>query len=90
MPHLPLLHLAWNNTGHITEVFVAQWFTFQSSMCLNYFFSMVFFYRTPMFVFDLNSAVGDVAWSPYSSTVFAAVTTDGKVRGWEQCCSDSN
>ncbi|XP_014807925.1 PREDICTED: dynein intermediate chain 1, axonemal isoform X4 [Calidris pugnax] len=34
--------------------------------------------KTPMFVFDLNSAVGDVAWSPYSSTVFAAVTTDGK------------
>uniref|UniRef100_A0A663NAZ9 Dynein axonemal intermediate chain 1 n=1 Tax=Athene cunicularia TaxID=194338 RepID=A0A663NAZ9_ATHCN len=34
--------------------------------------------KTPMFVYDLNSAVGDVAWSPYSSTVFAAVTTDGK------------
>jgi dynein intermediate chain 1 len=29
--------------------------------------------------FDLGSAVGDVCWSPYSSTVFAAVTTDGKV-----------
>lgn len=35
--------------------------------------------KTPMFVFDLNSAVGDVAWAPYSSTIFAAVTTDGKV-----------
>ena len=33
----------------------------------------------PVFTFDLNSAVGDVAWAPYSSTVFAAVTTDGKV-----------
>ena len=32
-----------------------------------------------MFTFDLNSAVGDVAWAPYSSTVFAAVTADGKV-----------
>lgn len=48
----------------------------------------VFFCRTPMFIYDLNSAVGDVAWSPYSSTVFAAVTTDGKVRNWEQHCSD--
>ncbi|MGH0191330.1 UNVERIFIED_CONTAM: hypothetical protein FKN15_060301 [Acipenser sinensis] len=38
------------------------------------------FLRTPMFTFDLNAAVGDVAWAPYSSTVFAAVTTDGKVR----------
>lgn len=32
-----------------------------------------------MFIYDLNAAVGDVAWAPYSSTVFAAVTTDGKV-----------
>ncbi|XP_042311259.1 dynein axonemal intermediate chain 1 isoform X2 [Sceloporus undulatus] len=34
--------------------------------------------KTPMFIYDLNSAVGDVAWAPYSSTVFAAVSTDGK------------
>ena len=25
-----------------------------------------------------NFEVGDVAWAPYSSTVFAAVTVDGK------------
>ena len=35
--------------------------------------------RKPLFMFDLNSQVGDVAWAPYSSTVFAAVTGDGKV-----------
>ena len=29
-------------------------------------------------MFDLNSHVGDVAWAPYSSTVFSAVTVDGK------------
>jgi len=33
----------------------------------------------PIFTFDLGSAVGDVAWAPYASTVFAAVTADGKV-----------
>jgi dynein intermediate chain 1 len=33
----------------------------------------------PLMTFDLNSSVGDVAWAPYSSTVFAAVTADGKV-----------
>ncbi|KAJ3386462.1 cytoplasmic dynein with WD40 domain [Entophlyctis sp. JEL0112] len=33
----------------------------------------------PLVSFDLNSSVGDVAWAPYSSTVFAAVTADGKV-----------
>ena len=34
----------------------------------------------PIMTFDLGSSVGDVAWAPYSSTVFAAVTADGKVR----------
>jgi dynein intermediate chain 1 len=30
-------------------------------------------------MFDLDSQVGDVAWAPYSSTIFAAVTVDSKV-----------
>ena len=29
--------------------------------------------------FDLGNPVGDVAWAPFSSTVFAATTEDGKV-----------
>ena len=29
--------------------------------------------------FDLNHQVGDVAWTPWSSTAFAACTVDGKV-----------
>jgi dynein intermediate chain 1 len=33
----------------------------------------------PVCSFDLGNAVGDVSWAPYSSTVFAAVTSDGKV-----------
>lgn len=33
----------------------------------------------PIFTFDLGNPVGDVAWSPYTSTVFSAVTTDGRV-----------
>ena len=36
-------------------------------------------HRDPLFVFDLGAPVGDVAWAPYSSTVFAAVTSDGNV-----------
>jgi dynein intermediate chain 1 len=36
-------------------------------------------FRDPLFTYDLGSAVGDAAWAPYSSTVFAAVTADGKV-----------
>ena len=37
------------------------------------------YFRDPLFSYDLGSAVGDVAWAPYSSTVFCAVTADGKV-----------
>lgn len=37
-------------------------------------------YKQALMTFDLGSAVGDAAWAPYSSTVFAAVTDDGKVR----------
>ncbi|GAB1602729.1 dynein intermediate chain 2, ciliary-like isoform X1, partial [Argonauta hians] len=35
--------------------------------------------KNALFTFDLNSSVGDVAWAPYSSTVFAAVTDTGRV-----------
>uniref|UniRef100_A0A7S3GGM1 Uncharacterized protein n=1 Tax=Palpitomonas bilix TaxID=652834 RepID=A0A7S3GGM1_9EUKA len=35
--------------------------------------------KNPLLSFDLGNAVGDVAWAPYSSTVFAAITNDGKV-----------
>ena len=33
----------------------------------------------PILRFDLGSQVGDIAWAPYSSTVFGAVTQDGRV-----------
>lgn len=36
-----------------------------------------------MFSFDLGAPVGDVAWAPYSSTVFAAVTADGNVHVYD-------
>jgi dynein intermediate chain 1 len=36
-----------------------------------------------LLTFDLKAEVGDVAWAPYSSTVFAAVTVDGKVHVYD-------
>ena len=51
-------------------------------MILIIVFSIIFntiIISKPLFMFDLNAQVGDVAWAPYSSTVFAAVTIDGKV-----------
>ncbi|XP_076753588.1 dynein intermediate chain 2, ciliary [Xylocopa sonorina] len=33
----------------------------------------------PLFMFDLGVSIGDVQWAPYSSTVLASVSNDGKV-----------
>jgi dynein intermediate chain 1 len=38
--------------------------------------------RTPVMSFDLAQAIGDVAWAPYSSTTFAAIT-DGVVHVYD-------
>ncbi|VDL96027.1 unnamed protein product, partial [Schistocephalus solidus] len=39
--------------------------------------------QKPVFMFDLGAPVGDVTWAPYSSTVFAAVTSDGYVHVYD-------
>ena len=33
--------------------------------------------------FDLGQSVGDIAWAPYSSTVFSAVTSNGVVHVYD-------
>ncbi|KAI9189203.1 hypothetical protein H9P43_000631 [Blastocladiella emersonii ATCC 22665] len=35
--------------------------------------------RTPILIFDFGCPVADVAWAPYSSTVFAVATSEGRV-----------
>ena len=35
--------------------------------------------KRPIVSFDLENQVGDIQWSPYSSTVFAAVSYEGKL-----------
>ncbi|UYV72362.1 DNAI1 [Cordylochernes scorpioides] len=37
----------------------------------------------PVFTFDLKHKVEDVSWAPYASTVFAAITADGKVHVYD-------
>ena len=37
--------------------------------------------------FALGSSVGDVAWSPFSSAIFAAVTDDGLARVFDLSCN---
>jgi len=40
------------------------------------------FHRSPMYVFEVGIGILDVSWAPYSSTIFAASTDDGKV--WKE------
>lgn len=54
---------------------------------------MYSFPSTPIFTFDLDAAIANVCWAPYSSTVLAAVTTDRAVSApyflfgaIEMCC----
>ena len=35
--------------------------------------------KRPILSYDLGNPIGDIAWSPYSSTVFSAVTSEGKL-----------
>ena len=37
----------------------------------------------PLFVCELGASVGVCCWAVHSSTVFAAVTDDGKIRVWD-------
>ena len=70
--------------AHNTPVYNIQWNTFIPNIfitCASEWIVKIWDRDStkPLFMFDLNSQVGDVAWAPYSSTVFAAVTIDGKV-----------
>jgi dynein intermediate chain 1 len=42
-----------------------------------------------MMNFDLGASVGDAAWAPFSSTVFAACTSEGKVLDSGMCFGQS-
>ena len=33
----------------------------------------------PILLFDVGQSVGDISWSPISSSIFSAVTSDGRV-----------
>jgi dynein intermediate chain 1 len=74
--------------GHNMAVYACKWNTFHPDVFLSCSadWTVKLWERNtnkPVMTFDLNMAVGDVAWAPYSSTVFACITTDGKVRVYD-------
>lgn len=70
--------------GHHMAVYAVQWNKFHNRVFLSASadWSVKMWdhrHKKPVTSWDLNTSVGDVSWAPYSSTVFAAVTADGKV-----------
>lgn len=71
--------------GHHMAVYALKWNRFHPHAflsCSADWTCKVWDHRAPQprLSYDLGSQVGDVAWTPWSSTTFAACTADGKVR----------
>lgn len=74
--------------GHHMAVYAVKWNTFHPDVFLSCSadWTVKLWERNtkrPVMTFDLKMSVGDVAWAPFSSTVFATITTDGKVRVYD-------
>eukprot|EP00929_Paragymnodinium_shiwhaense_P068235 TRINITY_DN3428_c0_g1_i1.p1 TRINITY_DN3428_c0_g1~~TRINITY_DN3428_c0_g1_i1.p1 ORF type:complete len:640 (-),score=178.57 TRINITY_DN3428_c0_g1_i1:124-2043(-) len=70
--------------GHTMAVYTVRWNPFHSNIfisCSADWTTKLWDHtmRTAVMSFDLAQAIGDVAWAPYSSTTFAAITSDGVV-----------
>ena len=71
-------------SAHCTPINSIMWNTFYPSVflscaheyCVNVWHKD---HVSPLVRYDLGSQVGDIAWAPYSRTVFAAVTIDCRV-----------
>ena len=74
--------------GHYLAVYAVKWNKFHPKIFLSCSadWTIKMWDRTiqrPLMTFDLGWAIGDIQWAPYSSTVFAAVTSEGKLFVWD-------
>jgi len=70
--------------GHTMAVYTVRWSTFNEDVFLSCSADWTIKLwdhsnSSPLLSFDLDNQVGDLAWTPWSSTSFAACTADGKV-----------
>eukprot|EP01002_Notosolenus_urceolatus_P013073 NODE_436_length_2087_cov_88.380765_g349_i0.p1 GENE.NODE_436_length_2087_cov_88.380765_g349_i0~~NODE_436_length_2087_cov_88.380765_g349_i0.p1 ORF type:complete len:654 (+),score=236.05 NODE_436_length_2087_cov_88.380765_g349_i0:123-1964(+) len=70
--------------GHFMSVYSVQWNNFHPDVFLSASadWTVKLWSQSSsraLMSFDLGAAVGEASWAPYSSSVFAAVTADGKV-----------
>ena len=70
--------------AHATPIYNIEWNTYCPDLFLTCAFEFIvkLWHKdsvSPILRFDVGAQVGDIAWAPYSSTVFAVVTSEGKV-----------
>ena len=78
-------HFIQTYEGHTMGVYTVTWNPFHPKIfasCSADWTIKIWHYRifAPLIIFDMQNAVGDVAWSPWCSTIFAAVTIQGDMK----------
>ena len=81
-------HIMNSYEGHSMAVYNITWNRFHPKIFLSCSsdWSIKFWHYkriAPLLVFDMQSAIGEVAWSPWCSTIFAAVTIEGEMKFYD-------
>ncbi len=78
-------HYIQSYEGHTMGVYTVTWNPFHDKIfasCSADWTIKIWHYKifSPLIIFDMQNAVGDLAWSPWCSTIFAAVTVMGDMK----------
>jgi dynein intermediate chain 1 len=78
-------HYMQNYEGHTMGVYTLTWNPYHKKIfasCSADWTIKIWHYKifSPLIIFDIQNSVGDIAWSPWCSTIFAAVTVNGDMK----------
>lgn len=78
-------HYIQSYEGHTMGVYTVSWNPYHEKIfasCSADWTIKIWHYQmfNPLIIFDMQNAVGDLAWSPWCSTIFAAVTVSGDMK----------
>lgn len=78
-------HYIQTYEGHTMGTYTVTWNPFHAKIfasCSADWTIKIWHYKhfNPLIIFDMQNAVGDISWSPWCSTIFAAVTVSGDMK----------
>ncbi len=81
-------HTILNYEGHTMGVYSVAWNPFHPKVfgsCSADWTIKIWHYKTfaPLMVYDMQSAIGDLSWSPWCSTIFATVNVSGDIKFYD-------